>query len=618
MSARPAVLLRELLLQRSDLEAASDVKITVGDIGDLAFAVPGPNQLVVNPQTLSGPEAVTALLHGLELAWLRGLAPDRQAVCGVLAARVATLHRALELGVKFDAGADKYLRAQTPNPGTAQALWHTLAAYQNAGRELTPADFETIAACWPYAGPTEFFMTSDIDPRLWVDPMSGMNRYGCKPRPQPNVVTFSSCTASSISARGYVSAEASRRRILGGILTGTMTCATEAQRLGAEILAHFGVADLAEIVLAPSGTDATRLITDMIRAVEPNAPLTAILVGLSETGNAIPEAATGRNFTDAQPSHPLGGDIKLISVGLRDGTGHARAAADVEAEIANAVAAAEQVGCVALHPVDLSKTGLLAPRPDFVARLARQYGPKLHVAVDSCQARLGTEQVRQYLSEGHAVVITGSKFYTGPPFSGAVIFPRGKYRASDAAPDAGTLVRWAASTGEMRAFQEVPPEDRAKLLRRFGERVRGRIAGNPRLVEFPNPPLLRPRADGWDAQQTIFVFAVRDPKAPDRLLDFDTLAAIQRWLYSDLSERFSARVAARVCRLGQPVRLGEDRATAIGALRIASGARVVSGEPSHVLLRGETHIDREIADMDDIMAKLDLILDHLPELMGRR
>jgi hypothetical protein len=35
-----------------------------------------------------------------------------------------------------------------------------------------------------------------------------------------------------------------------------------------------------------------------------------------------------------------------------------------------------------------------------------------------------------------------------------------------------------------------------------------------------------------------------------------------------------------------------------------------------VLKRGESHIDRELADLDDVMVKLDLILDRLPELRG--
>jgi hypothetical protein len=46
----------------------------------------------------------------------------------------------------------------------------------------------------------------------------------------------------------------------------------------------------------------------------------------------------------------------------------------------------------------------------------------VHV-VDACQGRFKDSFLRELLEEQAIVLITGSKFYRGPPFSGGVIIP---------------------------------------------------------------------------------------------------------------------------------------------------------------------------------------------------
>lgn len=43
--------------------------------------------------------------------------------------------------------------------------------------------------------------------------------------------------------------------------------------------------------------------------------------------------------------------------------------------------------------------------------------------MDACQLRLEDQNVRKYVSLGFLTLVTGSKFYCGPPFCGAVLFP---------------------------------------------------------------------------------------------------------------------------------------------------------------------------------------------------
>jgi hypothetical protein len=45
------------------------------------------------------------------------------------------------------------------------------------------------------------------------------------------------------------------------------------------------------------------------------------------------------------------------------------------------------------------------------------------LVADMCQGRFEKERLLEYLSKNVVVLITGSKFFRGPPFSGAVIVP---------------------------------------------------------------------------------------------------------------------------------------------------------------------------------------------------
>ena len=45
------------------------------------------------------------------------------------------------------------------------------------------------------------------------------------------------------------------------------------------------------------------------------------------------------------------------------------------------------------------------------------------LVADMCQGRFETERLLDYLNKNVVVLITGSKFFRGPPFSGGVIVP---------------------------------------------------------------------------------------------------------------------------------------------------------------------------------------------------
>src|SRR5262249_27734578 len=80
-------------------------------------------------------------------------------------------------------------------------------------------------------------------------------------------------------------------------------------------------------------------------------------------------------------------------------------------------------GGAVLHVMLHSKIGTCAPSEDCIAAIRAEFGPAVQIIVDACQARLSRPQLNSSLALGDLVLLTGSKFFTGPAFSGAVLVP---------------------------------------------------------------------------------------------------------------------------------------------------------------------------------------------------
>ena len=295
---------------------------------------------------------------------------------------------------------------------------------------LSGAEAELLHHNWPHLGTAEALMETGGDIRLARDPQSALNGYGCSHRPRPWAITFASSTASSSSERGYVAADRMRLRITAVLLRGmeprqVIRQSIEAVRRG--IASAFGLGADERIILAASGTDTELLALALTHLAGTDKPILNILIAPEETGRGVPMAARGLHFAvDTARGHdvtfeaPIDGfrpDTALANVLLRETSGTVRPEAVVEAEIEAVLAAGIAEGKrVILHGLDLSKTGLLAPSPAFLAKLRRDYGDGFDFVLDACQTRLSPASLRAYLALDAVVLITGSKFFTGPPF----------------------------------------------------------------------------------------------------------------------------------------------------------------------------------------------------------
>ena len=521
------------------------------------------------------------------------------------------------------------------------------------------ADIAQLIEFWNRLGTAEAIMETGGDIRLARDPRSALNGYGCSHRPRPWAVTFASSTASSSSERGYAAADAARLRVTARLpgVGARGAIASELAAVRARLAEIYGVGPAVAVALAASGTDTELLALALSHLAEPAAPILNILIAPEETGTGVPMAARGLHFAvdtalghDVAREAPIAGfraDTELASIPLRDSAGQVRSMADVAAAAEAAVAAGLGAGRrVILHALDLSKTGLLAPGLACLRRLRDMHGAAFDIVVDACQARLSPASVAAYLALDAVVLITGSKFFTGPPFAGAVLMPPAvaarlrqcrlpagldAYFGRDELPDCvaaqalpavgnyGLALRWHAALAEIEALLAVPPGRREEILSRFSAVVRAEVAANPALRLLAAPAVERGN-EAWERCPSIFSFSMAAPGGAGQPLDPDEARCIYRWLNADLSDALpglaagEAALARLICHIGQPVKLPAGPGGTMGVLRVSAGARLISGEPSHQALGQERRLERELADLAAVFAKLRLILAHFPAL----
>jgi selenocysteine lyase/cysteine desulfurase len=488
--------------------------------------------------------------------------------------------------------------------------------------------------------PTAELLTDGGDARIVPDPKRGLNKYGCSPFPDPDLAAFGSSTASTISSTAFAAADRLRERLAAAACHESpgLTYARELDRMRAELADLCGIADLPdlEIVFAASGTD-LHLLAAQLAAGGARAPLHAVMMEAAETGSGVPAALAGRHFSTrtalgetAANGCAIDGSaaVEIAPVSSRGADGLPRPAHLVDAEVESRIVEAVTSGRrVLLTLVDVSKTGMIAPSPRRALAIRRRFPDAVDVLVDACQFRLSRASLRAYLEHGFAVALTGSKFLTGPTFSGALLVPRtlarrlrrqplpsalGAYSAqaewprgwtaARSLPNAanyGLLLRWEAALDELRAFRSIPDPETAAFLADFARAVETRLSTDPAFEALPVPaPDRRPLVDAgnWDEIPTIFPFLLRG--ADRSLLGREETARVYAGLAQDKSALGGAPdMAALRCEVGQPVPCGQREGVPVSALRLCASARLAV-EAGSARSAGAQVIARAMAVLD--------------------
>ena len=344
------------------------------------------------------------------------------------------------------------------------------------------------------------WMTRGGDARIVLDPKTGLNRYSSAPFPR-DVLAFASSTANDLSA----DADAwLRERFPNGAdqLAQGAAYAACLDELRGTIRAAYGLGPEVDVFFAPSGTD-LEYVGLLAVAGRKAGGIVNHLLGADEVGSGCIHSAAGQYFAHetalgvpVTPCEPIAGlpPVTMADTPVRCENGEANESAalvrDFAASVENTLASGQHP---LVHIVHGSKTGLVLPGLADVDMLRARFGAEITFVVDACQARITSEAIRQYLSRGIIVFVTGSKFMGGPPFSGFALLPAGL--AASAAPLAqgmaqvfrraeipatwpgselcedtgnpGLALRLSASLFELERFQALPLERVARVVAAF-------------------------------------------------------------------------------------------------------------------------------------------------------
>jgi len=487
------------------------------------------------------------------------------------------------------------------------------------------------------------------DERIALNAPNAVNRYGCAPYPDPNLHAFGSSTASVISQRGFDAANQLRERLLHASPSPPhLIYAHEMQRVRQELLRLCGIQDEmgTDVIFAASGTDLHLITTQLIGSTS-SKPTRIIMMDANETGKGVPTALAGRHFSRQSAlgetlieGAPIkgGAAIEVVSVPIRHDDGTPRNADDIDADVEKLVNTAVAIQQnVLLILVDVTKTGMLAPSVTCATHLLSRLPECVTVLVDACQCRMAPSTLRAYLDHDFIVAITGSKFLTGPSFSGALLVPsqaaaqlrqqilppaisayscRADWPAHWVASEGlrqltnlGLLLRWEAALAELRAFRAVPDVAIIRFLGTFSLAVQTHLESNPVFMPLQVPQLQRQpliEEASWDQLPTIIPFVLYRPTSSGRTpLTRPQTLEIFRLLQQDQQSHVQLHLANEKIthsryQLGQPVACGERDGLPVSALRLCASARMIVEASTDNVQGGSAVIDSALAALDKV------------------
>ncbi|MFM7403258.1 MAG: hypothetical protein ACKO1N_04005 [Erythrobacter sp.] len=415
------------------------------------------------------------------------------------------------------------------------------------------------------------------DARIVIDPVTRRNQYMSSPWPV-DTIAYASSTANDISAAAYAHCEARLAAIAPDLRLTAQGYAAALDALRARVLAAYGVTVPTSVVFAASGTDLEYLGLAHAKARSQRG-IRNILLGADEVGSGCVFSASGKFFADqtargievtkgAPIGRTLPARVELFNIPVRDDAGRAYRASEMAEAIERGVAEAHADGRHSLvHVLHGSKTGLVVPHLDHIDALIARFGAAVSFIVDACQARITSTAIDDYLQRGCIVMLTGSKFMGGPPFSGLALVPQAviagaaelpsglanifrraewpaEWPGTEQLPDEanlGLLLRLAASIFELERFQAIPIARVERVVLAFHAAVRAAFVdrlGGRRLAPYEPGALAEGDAHPIE-MRTLSTIDLRSlPGSPD----FDHAVALHKAL------------VAHDVRLGQPVK----------------------------------------------------------------
>jgi hypothetical protein len=507
------------------------------------------------------------------------------------------------------------------------------------------------------AKPTEYLLMAGGDLRLNIDEVELLNKYGCRPFPRPDAFTFASSTATSVSNFAFDKTDKARNILIKNSLkNGFKNSAIEfSELLKTNLRKIFGLNEACEIIFSPSGTDSSLQIAAITQIIT-DKEITHVLVASDETGSGVPAALKGCHFeNNTALNYPITKgdriegfrDVDLIKIPFRDENGQLKTPDQLDQEVYKAVSDTNKLDKhVVLHVMDHSKLGYQSPSEKMMQDLDALTNLSMQVVIDAAQLRLDPADIQGYLNNGYIVSITGSKYFTGPPYSGALIFPEHGSKIIDSVKtklpkgltqyfnhsdwptswfcstdlsegfNYGSYMRWNAAIVEMDRYFKTPILYRNMGIEMFCNFVEDSIKDAPFLEavygEETRANTYNNRDFGIRNIRTIFPFFIlKDGKG----LPVDKVKKLYMLLNSDMSKQFEGspleivRLAGQKCHIGQAVNVKYSNDLQSAVLRISLGARVISESwVNRDISLYFRNIEAQMSQITVIIRKIELIL----------
>ena len=500
----------------------------------------------------------------------------------------------------------------------------------------------------------EQVIISGGDHRTIVSEASNHNVYGCAPSPI-SALHYSSSTASNVTFGAFNFARDIYQRIIDQREDIIEFVERENQITRDSIRSLFGLPDNVDIVLCPSGTD-TELLAITIIANVTSKKINSILLAPQEVGSGVENAASGRAPSDITPfgnkiekGSLIEGfekiNLQVSPIDIRELTGEGELKDRVHDKILKLLHSNLLNNChTLLHMVYRSKTGAVAPSVEFVRSIRCLYRRDVDVVVDACQMRMKLELLRELLSMGCMVIITGSKFFTGAPFSSALLVPnnlrdimnenafvpkgikeyisqydipirwKSRYKFNKMRFNIGLLLRWKTALYEMTRYFAIQEQRIEQIVSVFSELLAQIINKYENLdlmeVDYVCSTMVY---DSNYYQDTIKTINIRSESGWICYEDAKVVYEAMRIDLSSLSvmSEEDRSVLSKICYIGQPVKIYRDTNRGwIGSLRIALGAAQISSLAGEVKEKQQRSLKN---DINILLQKMSIIARHIEE-----
>lgn len=541
--------------------------------------------------------------------------------------------------------------------------FETLSSFHNKKYLKTDLDEKYIEILQHLANPLEYLLRSGGDVRLNVDPDQLLNVYGCRPFPRPEAFTFASSTATSISNVAYNQSETQRELLIRqSFKKGFFDTTSEfSEKIKDRLKENLMLPKSSTLILSPSGTDVTLQVAGICQAVF-DKKIVHILMASDETGSGVSFALQGKHFSGStsrgicvKKTGPITGfrKVEVKNIKLRDDNGVLKQMEKLDREATRVVKEAIEKGKQpVLHVMDQSKLGYSSPSDHCLQQLQKEFGEKILVLIDNSQLRMDQKNIQNYIEKGYLMTITGSKFFTGPPFNGALIIPKkineiwkasenklpmglSQYFFKNEWPktwkmttnltngvNLGISMRWYASLVEIERYFNTPLSLRYLGLEMFCDHVGKAIGQSPfleHLSELTKAPNNNLEMVDMKERRTIFPFFI---KMGEKVLGRHEIDKLYRLLNQNISREFhfesdeSQDIAGQICHIGQPVKTIYKDGTPTGVVRISLGSRIISESWKDQDVSVFFHkIKEQMIQVNIIIRKIEFILNH-PEWLA--